>query len=61
MVGSSSSTALTDGWKAVARAANAVDGIRWNIQDQIYVPKHVDEVSFTWHATFRRCCAAGSR
>ncbi|MBO0744270.1 MAG: cupin domain-containing protein [Candidatus Dormibacteraeota bacterium] len=44
---------MTDGWKAaVTGATEAVDGIRWNILGQIYVPKHVDEVSFTWHATF---------
>ena len=44
---------MTEGWKAaVMGATEAVDGIRWNILGQIYVPKHVDETSFSWHATF---------
>jgi oxalate decarboxylase/phosphoglucose isomerase-like protein (cupin superfamily) len=27
------------------------EGQTWNILDQIYVPKHVTETSFSWHAT----------
>ncbi|MBO0706398.1 MAG: FAD-dependent monooxygenase, partial [Candidatus Dormibacteraeota bacterium] len=45
--------AMTNGWKpAVTKADGAVEGISWNILGQIYVPKHVDEQTFTWHATF---------
>lgn len=44
---------MTEGWQAaVIGASEAVDGIRWNILGQVYVPKHVDEASFSWHATF---------
>ena len=35
----------------VTRADAGVDGISWSILGQTYVPKHVDEASFTWHAT----------
>lgn len=36
----------------VIRAADGVDGIAWSILGQTYVPKHVDDESFAWHATF---------
>lgn len=29
-----------------------VDGLKWNILGQTYVPKQVCETSFSWHATF---------
>jgi quercetin dioxygenase-like cupin family protein len=44
---------MTEGWKAgVLGSTEAVDGLRWNILGQIYVPKHVDDQTFAWHATF---------
>jgi quercetin dioxygenase-like cupin family protein len=44
---------MSGGWQGgVTRADGAVSGTRWNILGQIYVPKHVDEESFAWHATF---------
>ena len=36
----------------ITRANDGLDGIKWNILGQIYVPKHVTEHSFSWHATF---------
>lgn len=36
----------------ITRANEGVDGIRWNILGQVYVPKQVSEDSFSWHATF---------
>lgn len=36
----------------VTRANEGLDGIKWNILGQTYVPKHVTEHSFSWHATF---------
>jgi quercetin dioxygenase-like cupin family protein len=36
----------------ITRANEGFDGIRWNILGQIYVPKHLTEHSFSWHATF---------
>jgi quercetin dioxygenase-like cupin family protein len=36
----------------VTRAGTGIDGIVWNILGQTYVPKHVCEQSFSWHATF---------
>jgi quercetin dioxygenase-like cupin family protein len=36
----------------VTRANDGLDGIKWNILGQTYVPKHVTEHSFSWHATF---------
>jgi quercetin dioxygenase-like cupin family protein len=36
----------------VTRANEGFDGITWNILGQTYVPKHVTEHSFSWHATF---------
>jgi quercetin dioxygenase-like cupin family protein len=39
-------------WAAgVTRADAGIDGISWSILGQTYVPKHVDEESFAWHAT----------
>lgn len=29
-----------------------IEGISWNILGQTYVPKHITESSFSWHATF---------
>ena len=36
----------------ITRAGEGLDGIKWNILGQIYVPKQVCESSFSWHATF---------
>ena len=36
----------------VTKAGEGIDGIRWNILGQIYVPKQLSEDSFSWHATF---------
>ncbi|HEU4520226.1 MAG TPA: cupin domain-containing protein [Microvirga sp.] len=36
----------------ITRANDGLDGIRWNILGQTYVPKHLTEHSFSWHATF---------
>jgi quercetin dioxygenase-like cupin family protein len=42
-------TAMTGG---VTKAGTGIDGIVWNILGQTYVPKHLSESSFSWHATF---------
>ncbi len=36
----------------ISRAGEGLDGIKWNILGQIYVPKSLSETSFSWHATF---------
>jgi uncharacterized RmlC-like cupin family protein len=36
----------------ISRAGDGIDGIKWNILGQIYVPKSLCETSFSWHATF---------
>jgi quercetin dioxygenase-like cupin family protein len=36
----------------VTKANTGVEGIVWNILGQTYVPKHVSENIFSWHATF---------
>jgi len=36
----------------ITKAGTGIEGIVWNILGQIYVPKHVCESSFSWHATF---------
>ena len=36
----------------VTKAGTGIDGIVWNILGQTYVPKHVCDASFSWHATF---------
>jgi quercetin dioxygenase-like cupin family protein len=36
----------------ITRANEGMQGISWNILGQTYVPKHVTEHSFSWHATF---------
>lgn len=36
----------------VTQAGAGIDGIVWNILGQTYVPKHVSESTFAWHATF---------
>ena len=41
--------ALTGG---ITKAGTGIDGIVWSILGQTYVPKHVSESSFSWHATF---------
>ncbi|ACA18019.1 Cupin 2 conserved barrel domain protein [Methylobacterium sp. 4-46] len=41
-------TAMTAG---VTRAGEGIEGIRWNILGQTYVPKQLSEASFGWHAT----------
>src|SRR5258707_4397297 len=35
----------------VTKAGTGIDGIDWNILGQTYVPKRVNEGSFSWHAT----------
>lgn len=43
---------MVEDWKAAVRgSSDAVDDLRWSILGQIYVPKHVDDQTFTWHAT----------
>src|SRR4051812_42934711 len=36
----------------VTRAGEGIEGIRWNILGQTYVPKQHCESSLSWHATF---------
>jgi quercetin dioxygenase-like cupin family protein len=36
----------------VTRADRGIDDLSWNILGQTYVPKHVSERLFAWHATF---------
>ena len=36
----------------ITKAGSGIDGIVWNILGQTYVPKHVSDSSFSWHATF---------
>ncbi|HVV77995.1 MAG TPA: cupin domain-containing protein [Pseudolabrys sp.] len=36
----------------ITKANSGLDGISWNILGQTYVPKHLSEDSFSWHATF---------
>jgi quercetin dioxygenase-like cupin family protein len=36
----------------VTKAGTGIDGIVWNILGQTYVPKHLSDSSFAWHATF---------
>jgi mannose-6-phosphate isomerase-like protein (cupin superfamily) len=36
----------------ITRANEGLEGIRWNILGQTYVPKSLSETSFSWHATF---------
>ena len=36
----------------ITRANEGLDGIKWNILGQTYVPKNVTEHSFSWHAIF---------
>ncbi|GJD49628.1 hypothetical protein OPKNFCMD_2361 [Methylobacterium crusticola] len=36
----------------VTRANEGIEGIRWNILGQTYVPKQLSESSLSWHATF---------
>jgi len=36
----------------ITKAGTGADGIVWNILGQTYVPKAVNEASFSWHATF---------
>ena len=35
----------------ITKASTGIDGIVWNILGQTYVPKHVCEASFSWHAS----------
>jgi quercetin dioxygenase-like cupin family protein len=35
----------------VTKAENGMEGIRWNVLGQAYVPKQLSEHSFSWHAT----------
>jgi quercetin dioxygenase-like cupin family protein len=36
----------------VTKAGTGIDGVVWNILGQTYVPKHLSDSSFAWHATF---------
>jgi quercetin dioxygenase-like cupin family protein len=36
----------------ITKANEGLDGIRWNILGQTYIPKQLSENSFSWHATF---------
>jgi quercetin dioxygenase-like cupin family protein len=36
----------------ITKANTGIDGIVWNILGQTYVPKHMSEDAFSWHATF---------
>ena len=36
----------------ITKANTGLDGIVWNILGQTYVPKSLNEQSFSWHATF---------
>src|ERR1700689_2015407 len=36
----------------ITKAGTGIDGIVWTILGQTYVPKAVNEASFSWHATF---------
>lgn len=36
----------------VTASGTGIDGVRWNILGQIYVPKQLTEACFSWHATF---------
>ena len=36
----------------VIPAGQGIDNISWNILGQTYVPKHLSDSSFSWHATF---------
>ena len=36
----------------ITKANTGLDGIAWNILGQTYVPKSLNEQSFSWHATF---------
>src|ERR1700733_7754113 len=36
----------------VTKAGTGIEGIVWNILGQTYVPKHLSDSSFSWHATF---------
>jgi quercetin dioxygenase-like cupin family protein len=35
----------------VTKAEHGMEGIRWNVLGQAYVPKQLSEHSFSWHAT----------
>jgi quercetin dioxygenase-like cupin family protein len=35
----------------ITKAGTGIDGITWSILGQTYVPKQVNEHSFSWHAT----------
>jgi uncharacterized RmlC-like cupin family protein len=35
----------------ITKAGTGIDGITWSILGQTYVPKHLCETSFSWHAT----------
>lgn len=43
---------MIDMTMGITRANEGIEGIRWNILGQIYVPKQHSEHSMSWHATF---------
>ncbi len=43
---------MKDMTAGVTPDGQGMDGIVWNILGQTYVPKHLCESSFSWHATF---------
>lgn len=36
----------------ITRAGEGIEGVRWNILGQTYIPKQHSESSLSWHATF---------
>ena len=38
----------------VTPAGEGIEGVKWNILGQTYVPMQLTESSFSWHATFPR-------
>lgn len=42
----------TDEIAGITPGGEGMDGVKWNILGQIYVPKNLTEHCFSWHATF---------
>jgi quercetin dioxygenase-like cupin family protein len=42
----------TDEIAGITPAGEGMEGVKWNILGQIYVPKNLTEHCFSWHATF---------
>jgi len=43
---------MQDMTAGVTGRGDGIEGVSWNILGQTYVPKHITESSFSWHATF---------